>query len=227
MGFGECIITTDIIKSRCPVENEILYSNAIPGLISGGYRISDISYCEIKNLAINTTVYMNRITVLFMFDLVFVFEYGMDGGNECLYGIHVEKAGKSVHLEKNRFSCFFDFDPAAVCRCLIRDIRYKPDIDITMTIPAISVFCDFECFILEEGTVRVNDIRPAGPGIQENGNSSDMGVPLYFSDYLYETNEMNSRLTARVGECERQMTGLREEIIGLKRQMGIEDDNQR
>ena len=208
-GTEDCVILTQVIKSRFAVENELLYCNELTGLLPDEYFLSDIAYCEIRNLEANTMIIMNRVEVTLDFDMVIVYQYnnGKNAGN--LYNIYTEKVRKAVYVEKSKFAGFFDYSESTVCQCRVRNIRYYTDIDFKMAKLDISVHADIEYLILQEEMVEID----GNDHFQHMDTYKSPYFPECIFNYINEIADIGRRLEERIEFCEKQALCMKEELI--------------
>lgn len=223
-GTEACVILAQVVKSRHAVENELLYSNELTGLLPDEYFLSDIVYCEIRNIEANTMIIMNRIEVTFDFDMVVVYQYnnGKTAGN--LYNIHTEKVRKAIYVEKSNFAGFFDNSESTVCQCRVKNIRYYTDIGFEMEKLDVSVHADIEYLILQEEMVEID-----GYGHSQSMDTYRMPYfPECVFNYINEIADAGCRLEERIEFCEKQALCMKDELIERDRQIAsLQDSNKK
>lgn len=211
-------IHTEIVTGRCRLENMILHSGSISGLVSDGHYLSGIPYCEIQNLTADTRTIINGIVISMDFDLVLLYEYHNFEKTAGLYNIYTEKIRKTLVVDKADFSDFHCLSNNGRCLCLVKNIKHEMDYDFNKSSLKVTIFADIECLILEAGTVEVIDSGicrivaadhdTIGVVFFEKQLSQYIkGISLYFD----EITETLHKLDQRVNNCEIRLNKLPDE----------------
>lgn len=153
------LIYSHIIKGKASLE-QCLFSNEYKNLISAGNRLTNITYCHIRNISQISYIKSKVTSSLLSFDLLFIYEYENLKSNVKEYGLYKEKISKSIDIPLDSYEKFApSLNLSSInCKCILKNIRYLTDIDIESKSALISVNATLEGLLIEDGTVQFMDV---------------------------------------------------------------------
>ena len=175
-GDDKGLLLSNIVKARYRLKDELLLYNEFDNLVPDFCKLTNVTYCDIKNISESSLIRNNKIHITISFDLIIIYEY-FTSENIKTYHLYIEsiKKFKDIEIGQYKPSVTEKEFSNLKCRNLIKDISYKTDIDISYKKIILTIYAAIDSILLKEETLKLSvslsSIERTGETKMENMSS--------------------------------------------------------
>ncbi len=154
------LMLANIVKGTFCLTDESLFYKEYVTLVSQDYVLTNVVFCEIRNVKDQYTFKNSKVDINIEFSLVFTYEYvNINNPTDKSYHIIVEKGKKRIQLSEDSFGISFqEYSLKLKCFNQLKDLKCNTDIDSNSSKLTISVVGTIKNFLVSEDTVDISSI---------------------------------------------------------------------
>lgn len=154
------LMLANIVRGTFCLTGESLFYKEYVTLVSQDYVLTNVVFCEIKNIEYQFTFKTSKVDIDIEFSLVFTYEYvNINNPTDKSYRIIVENGKKRIQLSEDSFGISFqEYSLKLKYFNELKDLKCNIDIDSISSKLTISVFGTIENFLISENTIDTSSI---------------------------------------------------------------------